>query len=111
AARPLEWLARVAAWGIRPLAWSSRGVLRLLGKAAQGEKVFISAEEIILLMQEGREKGVFNKTEQELISSVFEFTDMSVKEVMIPRPKMCAIAMEMPRPDLLRYIDENKFSR
>src|SRR5207302_1396334 len=111
AARPLAWFARVAAWCIRPLALTSRGILRLLGKAAQGEKVFISAEEILLLMQEGQEKGVFDKTEQELIHSVFEFTDMSVKEVMVPRPKMCAIAIDMPTPDLLKYIDENKFSR
>src|SRR2546426_802492 len=111
AARPLAWFARVAAWCIRPLALTSRGILRLLGKAAQGEKVFISAEEILLLMQEGQEKGVFDKTEQELIHSVFEFTDMSVREVMVPRPKMCAIAVDMPTPDLLKYIDENKFSR
>ncbi len=111
AGRPLEWFSRVAAWGIRPLALSSRGILRLLGKAAEDEKVFISAEEITLLMQEGRDKGVFDKTEQELIRSVFEFTDTSVKEVMVPRPKMCSIEMDTPTPDLLRYIDENKFSR
>src|SRR5881396_1260812 len=98
---------RLALSAARPLEW----VLRVLGKAAQGEKVFISAEEINLLMQEGREKGVFDKTEQELIHSVFEFTDMSVKEVMIPRPKMCAIEVDTPTPDLLKYIDENKFSR
>jgi putative hemolysin len=109
--RPLEWFSRVASWGIRPLALSSRIVLRLFGKAAQGEKVFISAEEINLLMKEGQEKGVFNKTEQELIRSVFEFTDMSVKEVMVPRPKMCAIQIDTPIPEVLRYIDENKFSR
>jgi putative hemolysin len=109
--RPLEWFSRVASWGIRPLALSSRIVLRLFGKAAQGEKVFISAKEINLLMQEGREKGVFDKTEQELIHSVFEFTDMSVKEVMIPRPKMCAIQIDTPTPDMLKYIDENKLSR
>src|SRR3989442_2863025 len=111
AARPLAWFARVAAWCIRPLALTSRGILRLLGKAAQGEKVFISAEEILLLMQEGQEKGVFDRTEQELIHRVFEFTDMSVKEVMVPRPKMCAIEIDTPTPDLLKYIDENKFSR
>jgi putative hemolysin len=110
-ARPLEWFSRVAAWGIRPLALSTRSVLRVLGKAAQGEKVFISAEEINLLVTEGREKGVFDKTEQELIRSVFEFTDTSVKEVMVPRPKMSAIEIETAIPDVLRYCDENKFSR
>ncbi len=110
-ARPLEWFSKVAAWGIRPLTLSSRLVLRLLGKAGQAEKVFISVEEINLLIREGQEKGVFDKAEQELIRSVFEFTDTSVKEVMIPRPKMCAIEIDMPIPDLLRYCDENKFSR
>ena len=111
AARPLEWFARVAAWGIKPLALSSRSILRALGKAAPDQKVFISEEEINLLMKEGQETGVFDKTEQELIRSVFEFTDTSVKEVMVPRPKMCAIEIDTPTPDLLRYIDENKFSR
>ncbi len=110
-ARPLEWFSKVAAWGIRPLTLSSRLVLRLLGKAGPAETVFISAEEINLLIREGQEKGVFDKTEQELIRSVFEFTDTSVKEVMIPRPKMCAIEIDTPIPDLLRYCDENKFSR
>jgi putative hemolysin len=111
AARPLEWFAQVAAWGIRPLALSSRGILRVLGKAAPDEKVFVSEEEINLLMKEGQESGVFDKTEQELIRSVFEFTDTSVKEVMVPRPKMCTIEMDTPTSDLLRCIVENKFSR
>lgn len=111
AARPLDWFSRVAAWGIKPLALSSRSILRLLGRAAPDQKVFISEEEINLLMKEGQETGVFDKTEQELIRSVFEFTDTSVKEVMVPRPKMCAIEIDTPAPDLLRYIDENKFSR
>jgi len=111
AAYPLEWFSRVAAWSIRPLALSSRGILRVLGKSVQDEKVFISEEEIKLLMQEGRDKGVFDKTEQELIHSVFEFTDTSVREIIVPRPKICAIEVDTPMPDLLRYIDENKFSR
>ncbi|TSA05654.1 MAG: HlyC/CorC family transporter [Nitrospiraceae bacterium] len=110
-ARPLEWFSRVAAWGIKPLALSSRSVLRLLGKSAPDGKVFITEEEINLLMKEGQETGVFDKTEQELIRSVFEFTDTSVKEVMVPRPKMCAIEIDTPSPEFLRYIDENKFSR
>src|SRR5207249_1213692 len=40
-----------------------------------------------------------------------EFTDTSVREVMVPRPKMFAIEVDTPIPDVLRIIDENKFSR
>ncbi|MEK6549268.1 MAG: hemolysin family protein, partial [Nitrospirota bacterium] len=110
-ARPLEWFSRVAAWGIKPLALSSRSILRVLGQTAPDGKVFITEEEINLLMKEGQETGVFDKTEQDLIRSVFEFTDTSVREVMVPRPKMCAIEIDTPSPEFLRYIDENKFSR
>jgi len=110
-ARPLEWFSRVAAWGIKPLALSSRSILRMLGQTAPDQKIFISEEEINLLMKEGQETGVFDKTEQELIRSVFEFTDTSVKEVMVPRPRMCAIEIDTPSPEFMRYIDENKFSR
>ena len=110
-AGPMEWFAKVAAWGIRPLTLSSRAVLRLLGKPGEEPRVFISAEEINLLVTEGHEKGVFDKTEQELIRSVFEFTDTHVKKVMVPLPKMCAIEVDMSIPEVLRVIDENKFSR
>jgi putative hemolysin len=110
-AAPIEWFSKVASWGVRPLTLSSRIILKLLGKSIEEGKMFVSAEEINLLMTEGHEKGVFDKTEQELIRSVFEFTDTSVKEVMVPRLKMCAIELEMPIPEVLRVIDENKFSR
>ena len=110
-ARPIEWFSKIATWGARPLTLSSRGILRLFGKSIEEGKVFVSAEEINLLMTEGQETGVFDKTEQELIRSVFEFTDTSVKEVMVPRLKMCAIELDMPIQEVVRLIDENKFSR
>ena len=110
-AAPIEWFAKVAAWGVRPLTLSSRAILRLLGKSVEDNKVFVSAEEINLLMTEGHEKGVFDKTEQELNRSVFEFTDTSGKDVIVPRLKMCAIEMDMPITEVLRLIDENQFSR
>jgi putative hemolysin len=110
-ATPIEWFSKIATWGARPLTLSSRGILRLFGKSIEEGTVFVSAEEINLLMTEGQETGVFDKTEQELIRSVFEFTDTSVKEVMVPRLKMCAIELDMPIQEVVRLIDENKFSR
>ncbi|MFQ5580835.1 MAG: hemolysin family protein, partial [Nitrospiria bacterium] len=48
---------------------------------------------------------------QELIHSVFEFTDTSVKEVMVPRPKIFALQVDTPSQDVLKYVTENNFSR
>jgi putative hemolysin len=70
-----------------------------------------SEEEIKWLLKEGRETGVFNQTEQELIQSVFEFTDISVKEAMVPRPKIHSIQLDMPKSAVIAYFKEVKFSR
>lgn len=63
------------------------------------------------MVQEGRDQGVFDQTEQELIHSVFEFTESSVKDVMIPRPRIQAIDVETPIEQVLAHIVETGKSR
>ena len=109
-AKPLDLLSRLLKPFVKALTVSIRFFLKPIGgKVIPG--TFISEEEIKLLLKEGRETGVFNQTEQELIHSVFEFNDISVKEVMVPRPKIHAVQIDTPPQELLRYVTENKFSR
>jgi len=109
--RPVHLLSKVVASGIRPLTASSQLLLTVFGRVIPEEKVAVSEEEIKHLVEEGLEEGVFDKTEQDLIQSVFEFTDTSVKEIIVPRPKIYALSLDMPIDEVLRYIDEQKFSR
>ena len=95
----------------RPLTASSRLILSLFGAAPQGTTGFVSEAEIKLMVQEGKEKGIFDQTEQELIHSVFEFTETSVKEVMIPRPQIDAIELETPLAEVLKFVVETGYSR
>lgn len=109
-ARPVNLLAKV----LRPLVRVLTGSTRIFLGSEGGRIIpgsFISEEEIKLMLKEGREKGVFDETEQELIHSVFEFTDTSVKEVMVPRPKIHAIRIDTPPREVLKYVTENSFSR
>jgi len=71
----------------------------------------ISEEEIKILLEEGRLKGVFDKTEEDLIHSVFNFSDRSVKEIMVPRPNIYAVDLDKTQDETVRYIIENQFSR
>ncbi|MDH7501052.1 MAG: hemolysin family protein, partial [candidate division NC10 bacterium] len=59
----------------------------------------------------GIEKGVFDQVEQQLIHSVFEFTDTSVKEVMVPRPRIKALPIDSSPSDILAMIQEAGYSR
>jgi len=95
----------------RPLIASSRLILSLFRAAPQGTTGFVSEAEIKLMVQEGKEQGIFDQTEQELIHSVFEFTETSVKEVMIPRPQIEAIERETPLTEVLKFVVETGYSR
>ena len=93
---PIHLLSNVVSSAIRPLTASSQLLLKVFGRVIPEEKVSVSEEEIKHLVEEGLEEGVFDKTEQDLIQSVFEFTDTSVKEIIVPRPKIYAISLDMP---------------
>lgn len=52
-----------------------------------------------------------DQEEMELITSVLEFSETIVREVMVPRTDMTSVAADASLSELLRVIDENGFSR
>jgi len=100
----------------RPVIWvlnrSANFFLRLLGiPLTRSGELLHSAEELEILVEEGAKSGVFNKTEQELITSIFEFSTTTAKEIMVPRTEIVALDIEKPREHLIRVVTEEGFSR
>ncbi|MDA8433079.1 MAG: hemolysin family protein [Nitrospiraceae bacterium] len=110
-ARPIAAIARISSFFVTVLTKSSNLILSPFGVKAYSERSFISEEEIKLLIEEGRDKGIFERTEQELIHSVFRFTDISVKGVMVPSTQMVAFNVNEPAETIIRRIAEENFSR
>ncbi len=110
-ARPIDLLSRLTAIPVRLLTGSTHLILRILGIKESGKRLFISEEEIKYFMKEGRMKGIFEETEEALIHSVFEFADTTVREVMVPKPKMSAIGISSPPEEALKFMVETGFSR
>jgi putative hemolysin len=110
-ARPIALIAKVSSFFVTILTKSSNLILSPFGAKAYSERSFISEEEIKLLIEEGRDKGIFERTEQELIHSVFRFTDISVKGVMVPITEMVAFSAKEPAETIIKRIAEENFSR
>ena len=110
-ARPIEILSRISAVFVKALTASSNAVLRLFGGKEIESVSFISVDEVKLLIREGAAKGIFNETERELIHSVFEFTDTSVKAVMVPRTEIHAIEVHPSFAEVAKSFVESGFSR
>ncbi len=62
-------------------------------------------------MKEGRQQGVLDQTEMDMIHSVFEFSDTPVRKVMVPRPKIYALDVSTPPAEVGGLIVESGFSR
>ena len=110
-AKPIDMLSRLSSILIRFLAGSSRTVLKIFGVKEVVERTFVSEDEIKYMIKEGKERGIFDETEHELIHSVFEFTDTTVREVMVPRSKIQFIDIEISLEEVMKIMVEKGFSR
>jgi putative hemolysin len=110
-ATPLWWMARLAKGLVAILTASTRAVLWLFRLRDMGHRTFVSEEEIRHLVTEGRHQGVLDQTEEELIHSVFEFSETPVKKVMVPRPKIFALDVATPPGEVEHLIVEGGYTR
>ena len=98
---PIRWArvlvrpVRNAAWLLRPIVWSLSAVtnffVRLIGGQIKHRGPFVTEEELRLLVSVGEEEGVLEEEETEMIHSIFEFADTTVREVMVPRIDMVTL--------------------
>jgi putative hemolysin len=92
-ARPMNWLSRFAAPVVYCLSVSTEALLRLLGFKPEKETT-VSEEEVRVMMQEGLRAGAFNKVESQIVDSALELDQLSVREIMTPRPKVIWLNQE-----------------
>ena len=109
-ARVVQVFSKAAFILVKSLTFSTNILLKPFGKKTHAGRA-ITEEEVRMLIKEGGEQGIFEPTEEALIHSVFEFTDMSAKEVMVPSTQMVTISVNMPVDAIKTVITEEQFSR
>jgi len=112
AGAPTWYSLRAMIFFIRILTVSTNFCLKIFGFPSKHQPdVTVSEAEVKLIVKEGFEKGVFNEAEQQLIHSVFEFTDTTVKRAMTPRTDIIALDINDSADKFLKAATEEKFSR
>jgi putative hemolysin len=110
-ARTIDAFSRMTAFFVKILTFSTSIILRPFGEKPFTERAYITEEEVKMLIKEGRKHGVFEPTEEKILQSVFEFTDMSVKEVMVSDTQMVMIQIDKSAQEIFSLIEEEQFSR
>ncbi|MBI5698689.1 HlyC/CorC family transporter [Candidatus Saganbacteria bacterium] len=93
------------------LTWISAPFVLLLGGRIPEQGPFITEEELRFLISAGEKEGVLEREEKEMISSIFEFGDTLVREVMTPRPDILAIEDSEPVEKAIDLIKDSGHSR
>lgn len=111
-ARPMQILTFL----FNPFIWLLNGfgnlVLKMLNipHTHKGSLVH-STEELDMLVNASYDGGVLNETEKDMLHNVFKFSDLTAKQVMIPRTDMICIPVDMPLEELNRLAAENQYTR
>src|SRR5882724_676336 len=99
-----------------PFVWVLRkttdGILHLLGLESPGaERDPLSEAELRMLLSRSSEEGEIEHEEQQMIDKVFVFGDKDVADVMVPRPEVAAVSVEMPPEQVLKTVLGSPYTR
>jgi len=85
--------------------------LEILGLGRSPDTTEDLEMEIQELLEEGEEHGLITHQEGQMISSIFEFRDTLIHEIMTPRPEMVAADEQIGVPEVLKLIVKEGFTR
>ncbi len=74
-------------------------------------KLLLSDQELRSLLDFVEEKGTLEKAEKEMIHSIFEFGETTVREIMVPRIDMVCVPLDIEFNKLLDLIRKNLHNR
>ena len=101
-AHPLIWILQSA----------SELILRALGLEVPGaEREPLSEAELRMLLGRATEHGEIEQEEQEMLYKVFDFADKEVADVMVPRPEVVALSIDLPPEECLAAVIESPYTR
>lgn len=93
------------------LNWMSIGLLKLLGVNPSPEHEVHTPAELRYIIAESSRQGTLEVSEQELIENVFEFTETTAGQVMVPRSKISALNVNQTIDDVLDRVMDEGYSR
>ncbi len=101
---------------MRPLVWflqrSTEVVLRLLRLQPPGAEGAVHSEaELRMLVSQSTQHGEIEVQEQEMLYKVFDFADKEAADVMVPRPEVVALSIDLPPEECLEAVMDSPYTR
>ena len=105
------FISRLFSPFVKFLTFSTNLVLTILKMKEDNIEEKVSKEELRSLVEVGKEHGVINEAEQEMIENIIEFDEKIAREIMIPRTKVFLIDKNISIHELFENKEIGKYSR
>ncbi|HPX11864.1 MAG TPA: hemolysin family protein, partial [Syntrophales bacterium] len=100
---------------IRPAVWFLEKIsdlfVYLFGKTVTAPPASVMEKEFISLVDAGHREGALQETQKRMIHRVFELSDITVEEIMIPRVDMFCLPASMDGGEMAREMIRARFSQ
>lgn len=111
-ARPFRWFLNTFRWAIDLLDGLADKFVGWLGiVSAQSHTLVRSAEELQVMVQQARDRGLFPAHEANFIQNAMDLGQVQVREVMIPRPDVHAVPVDASLEETMRVFASTQRSR
>ena len=100
----------------KPAIWALNGtgnaLLKWIGvQPASGHELVHSIEELKMLVKASTEGGVFQEEESQRLRALFDFGELKVRGVMIPRTEIVGVEAETRIDDIIELIVESTYTK
>jgi CBS domain containing-hemolysin-like protein len=111
-ARPMRVITKIFSPFIKLLNGLGNLILKLFRVPHTHKYALVhSPEELNMLVTDSYNEGVLNETEKDMLQNVFKFSDLTAKQVMVPRTDMVCVPQEMTFEELNQLAAENQYTR
>src|SRR5215203_4832562 len=99
-----------------PIVWflqaSSNAFTRMFGiQPAPAGVIAHTEEDIRMIVAQAEDTGVIKEAEEEMLYKVFDFADKEVADVMVPRPEVVALSVDLPPEECLEAVMDSPYTR
>jgi putative hemolysin len=89
----------------------SRGVLATLGFRPELPVPAVHQEDFVRMVEESHRLGLIAAMERDFIQNLLNFGELRVGQIMVPRPDIFSLPLEMDAAKLIQAIKQSRFSR
>jgi putative hemolysin len=111
-AQPMKLFSTIFKWFIDVLDWATKLILGLFGlQVVGGHSLIYTVDELKQILTESEEGGVLEAPEREMLESVFDFGDLLVRQVMVPRTEIIAIEAETKLDGITAMVKQYSYTK